>query len=73
MSERIVTDTPLSWSPSLALVAFGLGLAATGGATLVGWVRLAVHGSIHPGHYGSTRRKLRTSDQGYALTRRGRP
>lgn len=61
MSEQIVTDTPLSWSPSLALVTFGLGLAATGGATLVGWVRLAFHGTIHPGHYGSTRNTARSA------------
>lgn len=62
----LVTDTPLASHPALALTAFGLGAVLAGGWTLVGWARLAVHGTIHPGHYGSTRRKLRTSDREYA-------
>lgn len=75
-NHDLITDTPLASTPALALTAFGLGLLATGGITVVGWVRLAVHGTIHPGHYGSTRRAphpVRTTPTKFARIREERP
>lgn len=75
-THDLITDTPLASTPALALTAFGLGALAAGGITVVGWVRLAVHGTIHPGHYGSTRRALdpvRTTPTKFARIRRERP
>lgn len=54
--DELATDTPMAHHPSAALVAFAVAAALAGGQAAWAWLRLALAGSPHPGHYHGLRR-----------------